>query len=161
MILPEYITPTLDDWLAKFHFSTELKVRVCETDLFAHVNNTSYSLYYEQGRADYLEHLGFYNHDIMFVVGDIYCHFQREAYARDELIVLVRTSYFGNKSLTIESAIQRKSTGELISSNWTTLVLVDAKTKNTIMLPDFVKEAIQHLDQNNNLQRIKTNNSSF
>ncbi|MEK4023397.1 acyl-CoA thioesterase [Sporosarcina sp. FSL W7-1283] len=55
----DYIKPNLEEWLETFGYETYTKVRVCETDLYAHVNNTSYSLYFEQGRADYLEHLGF------------------------------------------------------------------------------------------------------
>ncbi|WP_203363746.1 thioesterase family protein [Bacillus sp. REN10] len=151
MTLPAYIQPTVEDWLTQFHFSTHTKVRVCETDLFGHVNNTSYSPYFEQGRADYLEHFGFYDCGLMFVVGDIYCHFHREAYVREELIIKVRTSKFGTKSLTLESAILRKSTGELIASNWSTLILMDSITRKTIALSDFVKESIRELEKDESL----------
>ncbi|WP_301107152.1 thioesterase family protein [Sporosarcina sp.] len=138
----DYIKPNLEEWLEKFTFATYTKVRVCETDLYTHVNNTSYSLYFEQGRADYLEELGFYEEDLMFVVGDIYCRFHSEAYAREELVIKVRTSRFGSKSFTLESVIQRKSTGEVIASNWTTLIILDSKTKKSIIVPDWVKQRI-------------------
>lgn len=143
----EYIKPNLEEWLGSFSFSTDLKVRICETDLFGHVNNTSYSLYYEQGRADYFEHLGFYDQSIMFVVGDTYSKFHLEGYARDALTVRVRTSHFGTKSLKIESAILRKSTGELLSSSWTTIVLVDKETKKTTVIPEFIKQTIQDFEK--------------
>lgn len=152
MSVQTYLQPTMEEWLDKFRFSTDTKVRVCETDLLGHVNNTSYSLYFEQGRADYLEHLGFYeNNDVMFVVGDIYFKFHQEAYVRDKLTIKVRTARFGTKSFIIESAIIRQSTGELIASNWTTIILVDRTTRKSIVLTPSVKKAIQELEQNDSL----------
>lgn len=51
----------------------------------------------------------------------------------------------------IESAIIRQSTGELIASNWTTIILVDRTTRKSIVLTPSVKKAIQELEQNDSL----------
>lgn len=58
-------------------------------------------------------------------------------------MIKVRTSRFGTKSFTIESVIQRKSTGEVIASNWTNLIIVDSKTKKSIVIPEWVKQRIR------------------
>lgn len=142
----DYIQPNLEEWLQEFQYATYTKVRVCETDMFTHVNNTSYSLYFEQGRADYLEDLGFYEQDLMCVVGDIYFRFHSEAYAREELTIKVRTSRFGNKSFTVESVIQRKSTRDIIASSWATLIIVDNITKKSVPVPEWMKQGIHKLD---------------
>lgn len=143
----EYITPNTQEWVEKFTFESYCKVRVCETDLYAHVNNTSYGFYFEQGRADYLEELGFYEGNLMFVVGDLYFRFHSEAYAREELVIKVRTSRFGTKSFTMESVIQRKATGDVIASNWTTLIIMEEETKKSIVIPDWVKQRIQEYEK--------------
>ncbi|PIC83011.1 thioesterase family protein [Sporosarcina sp. P1] len=146
----DYIKPNMTEWLEQFCYETSTKVRVCETDLYAHVNNTSYGLYFEQGRADYLEALGFYEENLMFVVGDIYCRYHSEAYVREELVIKVRTARFGTKSFTIESAIQRKTTGDVIATGWATLIVMDSKTKTSMPIPQWAKQRI--IDNERTLQ---------
>ena len=97
--------------------------------------------------ADYLEELGFYEENLMFVVGDLYFRFHSEAYVRDELVIKVRTSRFGTKSFTMECVIQRKATGEVIASNWTTLIILEQETKKSTVIPDWVKQRIQEYEK--------------
>lgn len=150
----DYIQPTLEEWVKKFRFETYTKVRVCETDMYVHVNNTSYSLYFEQGRADYLEALGFYDKGLAFIVGDFYCRYHSEAYARDELVIKVRTATLGTKSFKVESVIQHKDTNEVIATSWATLIVSDDKEKKTITLPQWVRENINEYERVKPLSKI-------
>ncbi len=146
MSLPEYIKPSLEEWLNMFHFFSTVKVRVCETDHFGHVNNTSYFLYFEQGRVDYLDRLNLYESDLAVVAGDAYCRYHQQALARQELSIGVRTARIGSKSLTLEYAIRRPDDEELISSGWTTLILIDKHTKKSVMVPEELRTAIHEID---------------
>ncbi|WP_070120866.1 acyl-CoA thioesterase [Bacillus marinisedimentorum] len=146
MSLPDYIKPPLEEWLNMFHFFSTVKVRVCETDHFGHVNNTSYFPYFEQGRVDYLEEVNLYESDLSVMVGDAYCRYHRQALARQELSIGVRTARIGSKSFTLEYAIQRSNDKELISSGWTTMILIDKHTKKSVMVPEELRTAIDELD---------------
>lgn len=128
---------------------------ICETDLYGHVNNTSYRLYFEQGRADYLEHLGFYNNqfNFFFVVGDFYCRYHQEAYALEHLLIKVRIAHRGTKSIKIESVIQRKSNLEVVATSWATLIIVDKESKKSIPIPKLVHERVDKLENLNVLNQ--------
>lgn len=143
MSLPTYIKPNIKEWIQQFSFFSDLKVRVCETDCYGHANNTSFSLYYEQGRADFFETIQLYENDFLLVVGDIYIRYHQEAFVRDKLTVGVRCSEIGTKSIKLESVILRKSTQELISTSWATIVILDKKTKKTTAVPDVFKQLVQ------------------
>lgn len=135
MALPNYIEPNLEEWMGKFTFFSDVNVRVCETDCYGHVNNTSFSLYYEQGRADLFDSITFYDNDYLLVVGDIYIRYHQEAYVRDKLTVGIRCAFIGEKSLRLEGFITRKETGELISTSWVTIVVLDKSTGKTTAVP--------------------------
>src|SRR5699024_7730403 len=45
MRLPNYIE-NLDEWKSEFSFSTDIKIRFSETDMFGHVNNVSQFIYF-------------------------------------------------------------------------------------------------------------------
>lgn len=47
------------EWMAGFSFSTKVKVRFSETDMYGHVNNTKVFAYFEYARIEYFKALGF------------------------------------------------------------------------------------------------------
>lgn len=141
-----YIEPSLDEWLKKFHFHTEIKVRYCETDMSGHVNNTSYVVYLEQARAEYFDMLDFFNSEVTAVTADIWCHYHKEAYFPDTLRVGVRVGSLGSKSLNLEYYVL-SSDQSLIATASGTLVMMDKKTKKSTAIPVDLRNKINKLEK--------------
>ena len=136
-----YIEPTLNDWLGKFHFFTEVKVRYCETDMSGHVNNTSYFSYFEHARAEYLNSIHFYSSPVTIVTADLWCHYHSEAHFLDTLKVGARVSRLGNKSFDMEYCIVAAN-NQLIATATGSLVVINKETKSSTTLPKDIRNAI-------------------
>ena len=141
MARAEYIQSSLNDWLGKFHFFTEVKVRYCETDMSGHVNNTSYFSYFEHVRAEYLDSIRFYSSPVTIVTADLWCHYHSEAHFLDTLKVGARVSRLGNKSFDMEYCIVAAN-NQLIATATGSLVVIDKETKRSTTLPDDIRNAI-------------------
>lgn len=140
-----YIEPTVEDWIQKFHYFIDVKVRYSETDMSGHVNNTSYFIYFEQARAEYLDSLHFFSSSVNAVTADMWCHYHREAYFPELLKIGVRVAKLGNKSLDLEYVII-SSDGELIGSARGALVIVDLVTRQPTTIPANLRRAIIERD---------------
>src|SRR5699024_12718495 len=106
MRLPNYIDD-LETWKNEFSFSTEIKVRFSETDMFGHVNNVSPFIYFEEARTDYFNALKYTLDDTSTsipIVADLQCDYHKEIYFGNTLNVFVKVNQAGN------SSIDRKST---------------------------------------------------
>ncbi|WP_312470284.1 thioesterase family protein [Neobacillus sp.] len=137
-----YIEPSLDEWLNRFHFTTEIKVRLSETDMSGHVNNTSYFVYFEQARTEYLNSLGFYQGDVRAVTADLLCHFHGEAFFPSTLVVGVRAAKLGNKSIDLEYYIKSSVDQKLVATGRGALVIMDKKTKQSTLIPEYIRKEI-------------------
>lgn len=148
-----YIQPSLEEWLAKFHFTTSIHIRYCETDMSGHVNNTSHIIYFEQGRVDYFDHLGIgedvLHHDaqLMVVIADIACHYHSEAFFREKLQLGVRTARLGNSSLDLEYCLVAEEQNRLVATATSTVVLVNKTTRQSAPIPEDAREKIMAFEQ--------------
>jgi acyl-CoA thioester hydrolase len=147
MAKPTYIEPNLPEWLQKFRYHTRIKVRFCETDLSGHVNNTSYLVYFEQARVEYLHHLKIVDENLMIFTADIWCHYHSEAYFFEELEVGVRTSRMGNSSLDLEYAILSARDSRLVATGAGTIVFMDKQTKKPTKIEDRFRKAIEEYER--------------
>ncbi|WP_026678370.1 acyl-CoA thioesterase [Fictibacillus gelatini] len=141
-----YIQPNIEEWLKKFKFSTTINVRFCETDMSGHVNNTSYFIYFEQARTEYLQNLGIFDHNLTVVTADMWCHYHSEAFFGEELIAAARVARLGNSSTDIEYAIVSKKENRLVATGSGTIVLVDKETKKSTRVPENIREAIKKFE---------------
>lgn len=147
MAKPTYIVPNLEEWLQQFRFKTEIKVRYSETDMSGHVNNTSYIVYFEQARVEYLEWItNFDNNGLYVVTADIWCHYHSEAFYGESLEVAVRTARIGNSSLDLEYAVHSSRDRRLVATGAGTIVLINQATKKPASIPDSIREAIAALE---------------
>lgn len=137
-----YIAPTLNEWLQKFNFKIESKVRYSETDMSGHVNNTSYFVYFEQARVEYLDSLRFFNSTVNAVTADLSCHYHNEAFFPDTLQIGVRVAKIGNKSFDLEYYILSSHDEKLIATGQGTLVVIDLETKQSTTIPKDIRDAI-------------------
>ncbi|MFT9849800.1 acyl-CoA thioesterase [Aneurinibacillus sp. REN35] len=148
-----YIQPSMEEWLKKFHFTTNIHIRYCETDMSGHVNNTSHIIYFEQGRVDYFDHLGIgenvLHHDaeLMVVIADIACHYHSEAFFREKLCLGVRTSRLGNSSLDVEYCLIAEENNRVVATAISTLVLVNKETRQSARIPENIRESIIAFEQ--------------
>jgi acyl-CoA thioester hydrolase len=145
-----YIQPDPQGWMEKFHFSIPLKVRYCETDMLGHVNNVSYFIYFEQGRGDYLDHLGLsntlFNQDTVTVVADLECQYLAQIFMKEPLQLHVRTAKMGRSSLDLEYAIVEADTGVLKATGRGAMVHIDTKTGKSVPLPDSARSQIMSFE---------------
>ncbi|HHY21607.1 MAG TPA: acyl-CoA thioesterase [Bacilli bacterium] len=147
MNIVNYIQPNEEEWIASFKFFTPINPRICETDLYGHINNTSYLVYFEEGRIEYFKKLDVFGTHFSGVTGDIYCRYHSEAFALEELEIGVRTTNIGTKSFMLEYCLVRKEDKKLIASGWGTIVAINSKTKKTETIPEIMRARICELEQ--------------
>ncbi len=147
MAKPTYVVPNLEEWLQKFHFQTEIKVRYSETDMSGHVNNTSYMVYFEQARVEYWVNFASLAEDLILVTADIWCHYHSEAFFPEALEIGVRVARIGNSSLDLEYAIHAKENRRLVATGAGTIVVLDRETKKPAVIPDPIREAIAQIEK--------------
>lgn len=143
MRLKSYVQPDLERWLKSFRFSIPIKPRYFETDMFGHVNNVSYFIYFEQGRVEYLESLGIaeqlFNDKYACVVADLECQYLAQVFKKDKLRLLVRIARIGSSSYDFEYALTEETTGDLKATGRGAMVYIDKSTGRSAPLPEEVK----------------------
>lgn len=113
-----------------FHFRTEIRVRLPETDAMGIVFHGNYFTYLEVGRVDYLRnlHLSDGNRPIRdFENVVVSAHVDCNAPARldDEITIDVRTKSIGGASFTFDFRLRNKRSNALIATGYTTHCAID------------------------------------
>lgn len=108
------------DW----NFSTEVQVRLPETDAMGIVFHGNYFTYFEVGRVDYLVNLGLTEggrpiRDFENVVVAAHCDFKSPARLHDPLVVQVRTREIRSSSFVFEFRIRHKGQNRLVAEGYT------------------------------------------
>jgi len=116
-----------------FHFSTEVRVRLPETDAFGIVFHGYFFTYFDVARMDYLRNLG--------VLGDISpengatntiahadADFRSPARFDDVLVVQARIPSFGTTSFVFEFRVTHKADNRLVAEGRTVHVVLDPKS---------------------------------
>ena len=125
-------------------FTTTIKVRSYEVDLYGHVNNAVYMNYLEQARVEYLEQVGlsfeyFLKRGIYFVVASARLDFKAPAFMGDVLEISGYVKRFGNSSITLIQKIRNpKSDLEILDAE-ITAVFLDGNNKPVPVPEDFKK----------------------
>ena len=129
-------------------FSTEIRVRLSETDAVGIVFFGSFALYFDVGRMDYLAQLGLNHMDgavkdlIPGAVVHQEAHFHSPARYNDIVIVHVRMARVGTTSYTFQFLLQQKRTREVVCTGSLTLAWLDDDFK-PMHIPDTFREAIR------------------
>lgn len=129
---------------APFHFHTELRVRLPETDAMGIVFHGNFLTYLEVGRVDYLRNLGLSEgirpiKGFENVVVSAHVDFKSPARFDDELTVAVRMApiHAGKRSFTFEFRIVHKKTNRLVALGSTTHCAIDADYRPIAVPEDF------------------------
>jgi len=138
---------TVTQDLNAYGYSTEIRVRLLETDAVGIVFFGSFAAYFDVGRMDYLAHLGLHRLDGPvrdLAPGAVVAHqvdFHNPARYNDTLIVRVRVAHLGRSSYTFHFFVSDKRTRRPVATGRITLVWLDEQFE-PMPLPDAFREAI-------------------
>lgn len=121
-----------EEWMKGFSFSTQVRVRFSETDMYGHVNNTVIFTYFEYARIEYLKALGlmFTNkngQDNLLVVADLQCDYMQQVFFDEVLTIYVKTESVGNSSMDLHYLVKNER-DEVCFTGRGTLVQLNQQT---------------------------------
>jgi len=139
------------DQLSAYGFSTDVRVRLSETDAVGIVFFGTYAHYFDIGRMDYLAHLGLNQHDgavrdlIPGVVVGHDVRFTSPARYNDVLAVFVRLAAIGSTSYTFHLKIVNKRSRASVAAGSLTLVWMDTDHQ-PVRVPETFRSVIREFE---------------
>lgn len=132
--------------MSGFTFSTSVRVRFAETDAQGIAHNSSYAVWFEVARVEYLrEHTGGYqalrDRGVEALVLESHCRYVVPARFDDLLNVHTRCVDVRGARFRFEYAIIRED-GTLLADGYTSHACVDAATLVPTRVPDWLRGAI-------------------
>ena len=119
-------------------------MRFNDTDALGHLNNTSYALYSEQGRVEFLNK--FRDEGVNLILAHISLDFLRQVRFQDVVYVLTRIAKVGRTSVTLAQEIY--SNEELAARSRSVVVMFDYKTQKPVPISDEVRAQLEpHLEE--------------
>ncbi len=117
-----------------FHFQTEVRVRLPETDAMGIVFHGNFFIYLEVGRVDYLRNLGLAEgvrpiKDFDNVVVAAHLDFKSPARLDDPLIINVKVRDIRTSSFTFDFRIRHRQENRLVALGYTTHCAIDEHFK--------------------------------
>ena len=137
----------------QFNFSTEVRVRLPETDAFGIVFHANFFVYFDVARVDYLRNLDALryisvanerNNALVHADAD----FHSPARFDDELVIRARISELGKSSFTFEFLASNKKENRSVASGRTTLVVLDDAWKPS-PIPNEFRQAVHRFEGKN------------
>lgn len=134
-----------------FRFSTEVRVRLPETDAMGIVFHGNFFLYMEVGRMDYLRHLGLAEgsrpvRDFPNVVRKASCEFLSPARFDDLLLVHVRIAEIRRSSFRFEFLIIHRKEGRAAARGESVHVAIDESSWKPVPVPDSFRQVIRSFE---------------
>jgi acyl-CoA thioester hydrolase len=132
-----------------FSFSTEVRVRLPETDAMGIVFHGVFFTYLEVGRMDYLRNLGLSGshaqpiRDFDNVVARACCDFRSSARFDDALVVHVRIAEIRRTSFRFEFLITHKREARVVAEGHTVHVAIDRANGRPMPVPAAFRAAIE------------------
>jgi acyl-CoA thioester hydrolase len=128
-----------------FSFSTDIRVRFAETDAQGIAHNSSYFVWFEVARVEYLEEYAhgyqrLRDEGIEALVLESHARYIEPAVFDDRLKVFTRCVDYKGARFRYEYAVRRGDT--TIADGWTAHATVDAKTLRPTRLPTWLVDAI-------------------
>ncbi|OVE82455.1 hypothetical protein BVY03_00895 [bacterium K02(2017)] len=152
--VPNYYESFMD---FRFKVETQVKIRFSDTDAMGHCNNARMISYMEEGRVEYFKKL--FPHvtranqfDLFpFILAEIQCSYKAPAFCNQLLIVSLGTTHIGTKSFTFEYDIYEAESKQMVATGKSIQVMYDYKNNKTITIPQEIKEKINNIELNSNL----------
>lgn len=135
-----------------FHFSTELRTRLPETDAMGVVFHGYFFTYMEVGRMDYLRNLGLADagaaparpiRDFANLVVRAACDFRSPARFDDPLVIHVRIASMGRTSFRFEFRIVHKRENRVVAEAESVHVAIDEQSWRPVEVPPAFRDIIR------------------
>lgn len=139
----------LEEEKKKFRFSMKLDIRWSDMDEMRHVNNAVYLTYFEQARVYYFHEACQWNwHEIGAILANAHVDYLKPVVFPNPTYVFVRTSRLGSKSFETQYMITSIVNGveELTTTGYTTMVLFDYKTNQSVVMPDYLRDRLKNYE---------------
>ncbi len=142
----------------RFHFSTEIRVRLPETDAFGIVFHGCFFTYFDVARMDYVRNLGMMDFirpisGFTAPIAHAGCDFKSPARFDDVLVVHARVSEIGRTSFTMEFRVMHKTANTLVATGKTVQVVVDEKLWKAIPVPEAFRTKVRAFEGNDLVER--------
>ena len=131
-----------------FRFSTEVRVRLPETDAMGIVFHGNFFTFLEVGRVDYLRNLGLGsgNRPIQAfdnVVARAACDFRSPARFDDPLVIHVRIAEIRRTSFRFRFRIEHKQEARLVAEAESVHVAIKPDTFKSIQVPESFRKVVR------------------
>lgn len=135
----------------EYHFSTEVRVRLPETDAMGIVFHGNYFTYLEVGRVDYLANLGLTEgnrpiRDFENVVVQAHLDFHSPARLHDLLTIDVATSEIRKSSFKFSFRLRHRKENRVVAEGHTTHCAID-ESFLPMPVPEKFREVIESFEQ--------------
>ncbi len=135
----------------QFNFSTEIRVRLPETDAFGIVFHANFFTYFDVARVDYLRNLHALEcispeNGRLNVLVHANAAFRSPARFDDILVVHARISKFGRTSFTFEFLTFHKQENRVVADGSTVICVLDPDTWKPIPVPEDFREMIRNFE---------------
>lgn len=128
-------------------FSSEIRVRLPETDSLGVVYHGCFLTYFDVARMDYLRGLGlldpFRRGESLNLVVHASADFRSPARFDDVLVVHVRVRRIGETSVHFEFRVTLKADGRLVAEGRSVHSFIDSKTWQPTRVPDEFRAAVR------------------
>jgi acyl-CoA thioester hydrolase len=137
---PRPAAPHRDD----FSFWSADLVRFADLDVFGHVNNNAYGVYFEGARHAFFVELKkkVEAEGRMFILAHQAIDFRRELHYPAALQIGVAVTAIGRTSLSIGCGLFRQEDETCIASSTSISVLIDTETRQSLEIPDFMRAVL-------------------
>lgn len=130
-----------------FKFTTEIRVRLPETDSLGVVYHGCFFTYFDVARMDYLRGLGlleqFRKGESLNLIVHASADFRSPARFDDVIVVHVRVRRIGESSVNFEFQVTGKQDGRLVSEGRSVHSFIDPETWQPTRVPDEFRSAVR------------------
>ncbi len=119
-------------------FRSDIQVRFNDTDALGHLNNTSFALYAEYARVEFLDNLR--TDDVYLILAHLSLDFLKQVKFREEVYVLTQVEKLGNSSLTLLQEVYAND--KVAAKVRSVVVLFDYGTQKSVRISDEVREQL-------------------
>lgn len=119
-------------------FRTDVQVRFADTDAYGHLNNTSFALYAEQARVEFLYALGAERGTL--ILAHIALDFRKQVRFGEKVYVLTSVERVGNTSVTLRQDIYADE--QVAAEVRSVVVLFDYQAQQSKRVPEPLREKL-------------------
>jgi len=139
-----------NSFMSKFNYYHPIEVRYGDLDPQGHVNHAKHLTYIEQARINYVRSLDLWSGgsflDIGFILADAHIVYKQPILFGTSLHVGVSVTRLGNKSLSMEYAIENGASETVFATAETIQVAYDYHSQMTIPIPERWRNIITNFE---------------